>query len=50
MNATSKPKIHVARNSDELGKMLGLSKADTALMKYKSELSSWQSRQSKSLD
>jgi predicted XRE-type DNA-binding protein len=40
MNASSKPKIHVARNPDELGKMLGLSKADTALMKYKGELSS----------
>jgi predicted XRE-type DNA-binding protein len=40
MNATSKPKIHVAHNPDELGKMLGLSNADTALMKYKGELSS----------
>src|SRR5262245_47162238 len=39
MNAASKSKIHVARNPDELGKILGLSKADTALMKYKSELS-----------
>ncbi len=40
MNVRSRAKIHVARNSDELGKLLGLSKADTALMKYKAELSS----------
>jgi len=40
MSIASKPKIRVAHTPDELGKILGLSKADTALMKYKSELSS----------
>ncbi len=34
-----KIKSVIARNPDELGELLGLSKADTALMKYKAELS-----------
>jgi predicted XRE-type DNA-binding protein len=29
-----------AKNADELGEILGLSKSDTALMKYKSDLTS----------
>jgi len=33
-------RLVVARNSDELGKVLGLSDGDIALMKYKAELSS----------
>jgi predicted XRE-type DNA-binding protein len=32
--------IHIAKNPGELGKILGLTKADVALMKYKAELSS----------
>ncbi len=33
-------KRYSARNPDELGKILGLSKGDIALMKYKADLSS----------
>jgi predicted XRE-type DNA-binding protein len=35
----NKIKSAVARNPDELGEVLGLSKGDIALMKYKAELS-----------
>jgi phage-related protein/predicted XRE-type DNA-binding protein len=36
----NRPKHAVARNPDELGEILALSKGDVALMKYKAELSS----------
>jgi predicted XRE-type DNA-binding protein len=37
---TKKKNYVTARNPDELGKILGLSKSDTALMKYKAALTS----------
>ncbi len=39
MNEKKRNKHAVAHNPDELGKILGLSKGDIALMKYKAELS-----------
>lgn len=40
MSTPAKTKIHIARTPDELGKNLGLSQADVALMKHKALLSS----------
>lgn len=40
MSTPARTKIHIARTPDELGKNLGLTQADVALMKHKALLSS----------
>lgn len=40
MKTLKKKAWSTARNPDELGKVLGLSESDTALMKYKADLTS----------
>ena len=40
MSSPARTKIHIARTPDELGKNLGLTQADVALMKHKALLSS----------
>ena len=39
MSTRAKTKVHIARTPDELGKILGLTQADVALMKHKALLS-----------